>query len=145
MNSESRALLDVLSDRIPGEQLESCRSSSDAGEYAELVDEIAAILVKREISVTPVDLWGPASSRWAACPGGFGWRGALFAQVLFDFGQGSGLEWPAWSLLRDITEYHSFGSYIRIAADEPRAEHELPRRVESLRTGARDVVWRSVS
>lgn len=55
MNSESRTLLDVLSDRIPGEQLESCRSSSDAGEYAELVDELAAILVKRKISVAPVE------------------------------------------------------------------------------------------
>ena len=54
MNSESRALLDVLSDRIPGEHLESCRSSSDAGEYAELVDEIAAIPLKRKIPVTPV-------------------------------------------------------------------------------------------
>ncbi|PPJ29399.1 phosphotransferase family protein, partial [Nocardia nova] len=55
------------------------------------------------------------------------------------------LEWSSWRLLRDITEYHSLGSYIRIAADEPRAEHELRRRVESLRKGDRDVVWQSVS
>ncbi len=54
------------------------------------------------------------------------------------------LEWPGWKSLRDITEYHSLGSYIRIAADEPRAEHELRRRVQSLRTDDRDVVWRSV-
>lgn len=55
------------------------------------------------------------------------------------------LEWPDWTLLRDITEYHSLGSYIRIAADTPRAAHELRRRVESLRTGNRDVVWQTVS
>lgn len=55
------------------------------------------------------------------------------------------LEWPNWILLRDITEYHSLGSYIRLAAAEPRAAHELRRRVESLRTGDRDVVWQSVS
>ncbi|MGW5386391.1 phosphotransferase family protein [Nocardia sp. NPDC003963] len=55
------------------------------------------------------------------------------------------LEWSGWTLLRDITEYHTLGSYIRIAADTPRAAHELRRRVESLRTGDRDVVWRTVS
>jgi thiamine kinase-like enzyme len=55
------------------------------------------------------------------------------------------LEWPGWTLLRDITEYHSLGSYIRIAPDETRAEHELRRRVESLRRDDREVVWRSVS
>ncbi|MCX0274229.1 aminoglycoside phosphotransferase family protein [Nocardia zapadnayensis] len=55
------------------------------------------------------------------------------------------LEWPNWTLLRDITEYHSLGTYIRLAADEPRAAHELHRRVESLRTGDRDVAWRPVS
>ncbi|MDN2495157.1 hypothetical protein FHY52_00235 [Nocardia nova] len=55
------------------------------------------------------------------------------------------LEWTGWRLLRDITEYHSLGSYVRIAADDPRAGHELHRRVESLRTGDRDIVWRSVS
>ncbi|MEU6561998.1 phosphotransferase [Nocardia nova] len=54
------------------------------------------------------------------------------------------LEWSGWRLLRDITEYHSLGSYIRIAADAPRARYELHRRVESLRAGDRDVVWRSV-
>ncbi len=54
-------------------------------------------------------------------------------------------EWSNWRLLRDVTEYHSLGSYVRLAADEPRAEHELHRRVESLRTGDRDVVWRSLS
>lgn len=55
MNSDCRALLALLSDRIPGEQLESCRSFSAAGEYAELVDVIAAILVKRQIPVTSVE------------------------------------------------------------------------------------------
>ncbi|PPJ31739.1 hypothetical protein C5E45_23040 [Nocardia nova] len=55
------------------------------------------------------------------------------------------LEWSGWRLLRDITEYHSLGSYIRLAADEPGAEHELRRRVQSLCKGDRDVVWRPVS
>ncbi len=55
------------------------------------------------------------------------------------------LEWSNWRLLRDIIEYHSLGSYIRLAADESRAAHELRRRVESLRTGDRDVIWRSIS
>ncbi|MGW4071634.1 phosphotransferase family protein [Nocardia grenadensis] len=55
------------------------------------------------------------------------------------------LEWPDWTLLRDITEYHTLGSYIRIAGDTPRAAHELRRRVESLRTGDREVVWQTVS
>lgn len=55
------------------------------------------------------------------------------------------LEWPGWMLLRDITEYHSLGAYLRLAADTPRAASELHRRVESLRTGDRDVVWQTVS
>ncbi|WP_459545150.1 phosphotransferase family protein [Nocardia sp. X0981] len=54
------------------------------------------------------------------------------------------LEWPGWTLLRDITEYHSLGSYIRLAADMSRAAKELHRRVESLRTGNREVVWQTV-
>lgn len=55
------------------------------------------------------------------------------------------LEWPGWTLLRDITEYHSLGAYIRLAADTHRAAHELGRRVESLRTGNRDIVWQTIS
>lgn len=55
------------------------------------------------------------------------------------------LEWSGWRLLRDITEYHSLGTYIRLAAATPRAAHELGRRVESLRTGDRDVVWETIS
>ncbi|TLF92953.1 aminoglycoside phosphotransferase family protein [Nocardia cyriacigeorgica] len=55
------------------------------------------------------------------------------------------LDWPGWMLLRDITEYHSLGSYLRLAADTPRAASELHRRVESLRTGDRDVVWQAIS
>ncbi|WP_280236994.1 phosphotransferase family protein [Nocardia cyriacigeorgica] len=54
------------------------------------------------------------------------------------------LEWPGWMLLRDIIEYHSLGSYLRIAANTPRAASELHRRVDSLRTGDRDVVWQAV-
>ncbi|MGQ4600368.1 phosphotransferase [Nocardia sp. R6R-6] len=55
------------------------------------------------------------------------------------------LDWPDWPLLRDITEYHSLGSYIRLAATVPQAARELRRRVESLRTADRSVVWQTVS
>ncbi|MFD4401182.1 phosphotransferase family protein [Nocardia sp. NPDC058499] len=64
------------------------------------------------------------------------------------FVQGYGydlLEWPGWRLLRDITEYHSLGAYIRLAAATPRAAQELGRRVESLRTGDRGIVWHTIS
>ncbi|WP_063711857.1 aminoglycoside phosphotransferase family protein [Nocardia sp. BMG111209] len=55
------------------------------------------------------------------------------------------LEWADWPLLRDITEYHSLGSYIRLAPSVPQAARELRRRVESLRSGDRRVVWRTLS
>ncbi|WP_280422305.1 phosphotransferase family protein [Nocardia carnea] len=54
------------------------------------------------------------------------------------------LDWPDWSLLRDITEFHSLGAYIRLAGELPRAASELGRRVESLRTGNRDIVWQAI-
>lgn len=54
------------------------------------------------------------------------------------------IEWPEWTLLRDITEYHSLGAYIRLAADTSGAAHELGRRIESLRTGNRDIVWQAI-
>ncbi|MBU3063139.1 aminoglycoside phosphotransferase family protein [Nocardia sp. NEAU-G5] len=54
------------------------------------------------------------------------------------------LDWPGWVLLRDIAELHSVGSYIRLAPDKPSAAAELRRRVHSLRTGDRSVVWRAI-
>ena len=54
------------------------------------------------------------------------------------------LDWPGWVLLRDIAEFHSVGSYIRLAPDKPLAAAELRRRVRSLRTGDRSVVWRAI-
>ncbi|MFX0581025.1 phosphotransferase [Nocardia nepalensis] len=54
------------------------------------------------------------------------------------------LTWPGWVLLRDIVELHSIGSYIRLAPDKPAAANELHRRVRSLRSGDRSVLWRPV-
>ncbi|MEU6585912.1 aminoglycoside phosphotransferase family protein [Nocardia sp. NPDC046763] len=55
------------------------------------------------------------------------------------------LDWPGWTLLRDLTEYHSLGSYIRLAATTPAAAAELDRRVHSLRVGDRTTVWRAIA
>lgn len=55
------------------------------------------------------------------------------------------LEWSGWPLLRDITEYHSLGAYIRLAAETIKAAVELDHRVRSLRSGDRDVVWKTIS
>jgi aminoglycoside phosphotransferase (APT) family kinase protein len=53
--------------------------------------------------------------------------------------------WTGWTLIRDLTELHSLAGYIRRGATNPVARDELDRRVDSLVTGDRDVVWRSVS
>jgi hypothetical protein len=53
--------------------------------------------------------------------------------------------WTGWTLIRDLTELHSLASYIRRAATNPAARDELNRRVDSLVTDERSVVWRSVS
>lgn len=53
--------------------------------------------------------------------------------------------WSGWTLIRDITELHSLASYIRRAATNTAARHELHRRVDSLATDDRSVMWRSVS
>ncbi|MGV9678589.1 phosphotransferase [Nocardia sp. NPDC003482] len=54
------------------------------------------------------------------------------------------LAWPVWTMLRDITELHSLGSYLRLAPDKPAAAIELRRRVNSLRNDDRSVVWRAI-
>jgi hypothetical protein len=53
--------------------------------------------------------------------------------------------WTGWTLIRDLTELHSLAGYIRRAATNPAARHELDRRVDSLVNDERSVVWRSVS
>lgn len=53
--------------------------------------------------------------------------------------------WTGWTLVRDLTELHSLASYVRRAATNPTARDELNRRVDSLVTDERSVVWRSVS
>ncbi|MEU1545546.1 hypothetical protein [Nocardia sp. NPDC005745] len=55
------------------------------------------------------------------------------------------LDWPGWTLLRDITELHSLGACIRLAPSKPAAAEELGHRVRSLRAGDRAVVWHAVS
>ncbi len=53
--------------------------------------------------------------------------------------------WTGWTLIRDLTELHSLASYVRRAATNPAAHDELHRRVDSLVTDERSVMWRSVS
>ncbi|MGH3870350.1 MAG: phosphotransferase family protein [Pseudonocardiaceae bacterium] len=53
--------------------------------------------------------------------------------------------WTGWTLIRDLTELHALASYIRRAATNPATRDELHRRVDSLITDDRSMVWRSVS
>ena len=53
--------------------------------------------------------------------------------------------WTGWNLIRDLTELHSLAGYIRRATTNPAADEELHRRVGSLVTDDRSMVWRSVS
>ncbi len=53
--------------------------------------------------------------------------------------------WTGWTLVRDLTELHSLAGYIRRAATNPAAHDELHKRVNSLLTDDRSVVWHSVS
>jgi Ser/Thr protein kinase RdoA (MazF antagonist) len=54
------------------------------------------------------------------------------------------LDWPGWTLLRDITELHALGAYIRLAPDKPTAAAELRHRIRSLRTGDRSARWHAI-
>ncbi|TVT22876.1 phosphotransferase, partial [Amycolatopsis rhizosphaerae] len=54
------------------------------------------------------------------------------------------LDWPEWTLLRDITELHALGAYIRLAPSKPAAAAELARRIRSLRAGDRSVRWHAI-
>ncbi|GAA1309710.1 aminoglycoside phosphotransferase family protein [Saccharothrix xinjiangensis] len=54
-------------------------------------------------------------------------------------------QWSEWRILRDITELHSLGSYIRLAPDKPAAAQELNIRLRSLRSGDRSIRWTAVS
>ncbi|MFR9770684.1 aminoglycoside phosphotransferase family protein [Nocardia sp. SC052] len=55
------------------------------------------------------------------------------------------LDWPGWALLRNITELHSLGAYIRLAPTKPAAAEELRHRIRSLQTGDKAAVWQGVS
>lgn len=54
------------------------------------------------------------------------------------------LDWPGWTLLRDITELHALGAYIRLAPSKPAAATELRHRIRSLRTGDRSARWHAI-
>jgi Ser/Thr protein kinase RdoA (MazF antagonist) len=54
------------------------------------------------------------------------------------------LDWPGWTLLRDTTELHALGAYIRLAPSKTAAEVELRRRIRSLRIGDRSARWRAI-
>lgn len=54
------------------------------------------------------------------------------------------LGWPGWTLLRDITELHALGAYIRLAPSKPAAATELHHRIRSLRTGDRSARWHAI-
>lgn len=53
--------------------------------------------------------------------------------------------WTGWTLIRDLTELHSLAGYVRRATTNPAARDELHRRIDSLVTNERSVMWRSVS
>jgi hypothetical protein len=55
LNHDSRALLDMVADRLTEQQLDWSRSFRDAGEWGELVEGICAYLVKGQIPVTPTE------------------------------------------------------------------------------------------
>lgn len=53
LRDKSAALLDHLADRLPAEQLTQLRRFNAVGEWGSLVNEVAAVLVRREIAVHP--------------------------------------------------------------------------------------------
>ncbi|MEU1960047.1 hypothetical protein [Nocardia sp. NPDC019304] len=48
-------------------------------------------------------------------------------------------------MLRDITELHSLGAYIRLAPTKPAAAEQLRHRSRSLRTGDKAAVWQAIA
>ena len=52
LNTDSRALLESVADRLPADTVAYYRSLGAAGEWAELVDGLAASLVRRKVVVT---------------------------------------------------------------------------------------------
>ncbi|MBB4906429.1 hypothetical protein [Actinophytocola algeriensis] len=55
LHKDSRALLDMLADRLTEQQLSWSRTFSDVGEWSMLVDSLCAYLVKGNIPVTPAE------------------------------------------------------------------------------------------
>jgi aminoglycoside phosphotransferase (APT) family kinase protein len=54
------------------------------------------------------------------------------------------LDGPGWTLLRDVTELHALGAYIRLAPSKQAAADELHHRIQSLRTGDRSAHWHAI-
>jgi hypothetical protein len=55
LHTDSRALLESVADRLPAETVAHCRTLSEVGEWAELIDTLAASLVRRTVIVTPAE------------------------------------------------------------------------------------------
>lgn len=53
LHEESAALLELLAGRLPERDLWQLRTLSRVGEWAELVNSLSAVLVARQIAVTP--------------------------------------------------------------------------------------------
>jgi hypothetical protein len=55
LHTDSRALIEMLADRLTEQELSWSRTFSEAGEWTALVDSLCAYLVKGRIPVTPAD------------------------------------------------------------------------------------------
>lgn len=53
LKNDADELLDRLADRLPGDQLEGLRSFNSVAEWNELANNLLAILVQRQIPVSP--------------------------------------------------------------------------------------------
>ena len=55
LRTKTTALLDSLADRLPADRLAQYREYAFVGEWGELVDALAATLVRREVPVTAAE------------------------------------------------------------------------------------------
>jgi len=71
-------------------------------------------------------------------------RFGLVDEDVNDFAQAYGYDlrsWPGYSILMEIRELYAIAIHIRNASDDPFSRDELPRRLNSLMSGGRDVRW----
>jgi hypothetical protein len=55
LNTDSRALLESVADRLPADTVAHYRTLSTVGEWAELVDSLAASLVRRKVVISAAE------------------------------------------------------------------------------------------